>query len=156
MPAAPQRKLTTGQKWMIAAAVLVALGLVGGVLQAFGITPDEPAAGPEPTAAPESTEPASEPDETPGEAMAAPTVDDPDAYLEDLTELDPGWVHPNGDTVIARAVDLCTEYQAEGEDAVLERIELVWVHADYPDRVTVRPDAEALWAVVREHTCPAG
>lgn len=144
-------QLTTGRKWAIGIGTLIALGLIGGAMEYAGITPDENS-----TAAPESAEPpAPETAEAPSEqSTELPAVDDPEAYIADLAALDPGWVHPNEEAVTARASDLCVELRDEGEEAALERIELVWTHVDYPDRVTVRPDAEALLAIVREHTCP--
>ncbi|WP_159943295.1 MULTISPECIES: hypothetical protein [unclassified Nocardiopsis] len=141
-PRQSKRNLATARKRMIGVGLLVALGLVGGLLAYLGVRPgDPPAAAPEQVSENSSSGP-------------APGIDDTDAYVSALADLDPGWVYPSEEDVTAHAVDLCTRLTGEGEEAALEYIEMVWTHVSHPDRVTTRSDAEALLDIVRDHACP--
>lgn len=154
----PKRKLTRGQKWAIAIGVLVALGLVGGIMDQFGLLPDdEPVA-----AAPADATPSPEPDASPSEVdevaearedgyPAELTGADRDAYLDAIEAVDAGFRFPNDDALIARAGDLCVELQGDGEDAALARVEMIWVHED--GSAPSAEAAQALLDVVKTHAC---
>lgn len=155
----PPRKLTRGQKWAIAIGVLVALGLVGGIMDQFGLLPDdEPVA-----AAPADATPSPEPDASPSEVdevaearedLGYPdelTGADRDAYLDAIEAVDAGFRFPTDDALIARAGDLCVELQGDGEDAALTRVEMIWVHED--GSAPSAEHAQALLDVVKTHAC---
>ncbi|MEV2279161.1 DUF732 domain-containing protein [Nocardiopsis sp. NPDC049922] len=157
----PKRRLTKGQKWLIAAAVLVVLGLIGGIMEYFGATPEDPTPASEASPPPPEEEPTAEVDEIEQarEELGYPpelTGADRDAYLEAIENVDPGFRFPNDDSLIARAGDLCVELRDGGEEAALTRSEMIWVHEDhdYGSRPTTPEEAEALLDVVREHSCP--
>lgn len=171
---ATRQGLPTGVKALLAGcggcSALLGLFVVAGCVAAV-VAPDTPtrpapsassSASPSVSVSPveEAAEPSSEPapTEEPEEPEFPPALEGEarSAYLAAVREVDPGFVFPDADSVVARGQDVCVTLRDEGEQAAVGYIETVWLHEEYDfgARPTTTEEAEELLGVVHEHVCP--